>query len=216
MKKLQLEQGSSEWHEFRKNHIGSSDAPIIMNVSPWKTAYQLWKEKLGLEENRFVSEAMKRGIDLEEKARQLVSEYLDEDFQPTVCVSDSIEWMAASLDGLSPNGKYAVEIKCPNRDDHSLALNDIVPEKYIPQLQHQLAVCDLDFIYYFSFDGNDGKTIKVHRDEKYIKNLIEQEKLFWKGLETLTAPSLSNRDFLEIEDTEWNKYSSEQNRDAIP
>ena len=40
-------QGTSEWLENRKNHIGASDAPVVMGVSPWDTPYKLWENKLG-------------------------------------------------------------------------------------------------------------------------------------------------------------------------
>ncbi len=54
-----LIQHSNEWLELRKNKIGASDAPIIMKVSPWKTPYRLWEEKLGLTEC-VSNQAMKR------------------------------------------------------------------------------------------------------------------------------------------------------------
>jgi predicted phage-related endonuclease len=44
-----MQQQTPEWLEFRKNKIGASDAPIIMETSPWKTPYQLWLEKLSLD-----------------------------------------------------------------------------------------------------------------------------------------------------------------------
>ena len=42
----ELVQQSEEWLEFRRSRIGASDAPIIMGVSPWKTHYKLWVEKI--------------------------------------------------------------------------------------------------------------------------------------------------------------------------
>ena len=42
-----MEQKSEEWLDWRKKGIGSSDAPIIMGVSPWKTPFELWEEKTG-------------------------------------------------------------------------------------------------------------------------------------------------------------------------
>lgn len=203
MKKLQIEQNTPEWHEFRKNHIGASEAPIIMNLSPWTTPYQLWRQKLDLDTFQFESEKMQRGKELEPIARKKVSEYLNEEFEPAVCESTDIEWMAASLDGISKNGKYVVEIKCPGKEDHLQALNDIIPEKYIPQIQHQMFVCKLDSIYYFSFDGQEGKLIKTYRDNNYIKRMIEAEKVFWECYQNLTPPPLGNKDFVERQDIEW-------------
>ena len=37
----------------REKYIGGSDIPVIMNISPYKTRYQLLREKAGLEESDF-------------------------------------------------------------------------------------------------------------------------------------------------------------------
>jgi predicted phage-related endonuclease len=93
--------------------------------------------------------------------------------------------MIASFDGISVKRDYALEIKCPGKKDHGTALKGSIPIKYYPQLQHQLAVCGLDFIYYYSFDGEDGVTLIVQRDDDFIKNMIDKEKQFWDHLQTL-------------------------------
>lgn len=203
MKKLQLEQGSAEWHEFRKNHIGASDAPVIMNLSPWTTPYQLWRRMLDLDPPKTTNSAMQRGNDLEPLARMLVEESFGEEFEPVVCVSDNIEWMSASLDAISKNEKTVVEIKCPGKEDHLAAIGNVIPEKYVPQLQHQMSVCELDFMYYFSFDGKDGKLLKAYRDDDYINRMIEAETIFWECVQTLTAPPFGDKDFIERKDFQW-------------
>lgn len=209
MKKLQLEQGSDEWHEFRKNHIGSSDAPIIMNLSPWSTPYQLWREKLDLDPPKLTTSSMRRGIELEPFARMLVAESFGEEFDPVVRISGTIEWMAASLDAINHSQKIVVEIKCPGKEDHLQALNNIVPEKYVPQLQHQMYVCELDYMYYFSFDGQEGKLLKAYRNDEYIEKMIDAEKVFWECIQTLSAPPFGDKDYIERLDREWISGSKE-------
>jgi predicted phage-related endonuclease len=59
--------------------------------------------------------------------------------------------------------------------------NDI-PSHYYPQIQHQIYVADVPFAYYFSFDGFDGVIVEIERNEKYIENMIEQEKEFYECL----------------------------------
>ena len=41
-----LIQQTDEWLEMRRNKIGASDAPIIMEVSPYKKPNQLMEDKL--------------------------------------------------------------------------------------------------------------------------------------------------------------------------
>ena len=98
-----------------------------------------------------------------------------------------------------------VEIKCPNKDDHFVAVNKKVPEKYYAQCQHQLAVTGLSGMYYFSFDGSNGVVVEVPRDESFIRNeLFPKEKKFWECVTIQEPPALVERDFCDMEgNSEW-------------
>ena len=55
-----------QWHQLRDKGIGGSDAGIVMNVSNYKTPYQLWEEKTGKVERPFITnEAIEKGNALE-------------------------------------------------------------------------------------------------------------------------------------------------------
>jgi putative phage-type endonuclease len=203
MIKHNLIQGSDEWLKFRKSKIGASDAGYILRLSPWKTANRLWLEKLDLIEKEPSNFAMKRGTELEEQARHKYIAMTGINVFPIVCEHSDYDWMIASMDGLSFDERHAVEIKCPGRKDHALALDGKVPEKYYPQLQHQLAVLNLDNIDYFSFDGEHGVIIKIERNEEYINNLIEKEKEFYRCMQELEAPALTDDDYEIRTDREW-------------
>ncbi len=82
-----------------------------------------------------------------------------------------------------------------------------IPEKYFPQLQHQLAVTGLKKAFYFSFDGTHGVILEQERDEPFITKMIDLEKEFWKCLVDLNAPSLCDRDFVQREDAVWIQIS---------
>lgn len=204
-----MEQQTKEWHELRKTKIGASDSPVIMGVSPWKTPAQLWQEKLGLRKSQFQSSAMQRGLALEEPARKEFVRLTGIDMCPAVVVSDEYDFMMASLDGLSNNKKHAVEIKCPyTSKDHDLALSGCVPEKYMPQLQHQMVVCKLEMIFYFSYNEESSKIIEVKRDDDYINSLIKKEVEFWDCWQNLEQPRLTERDYKERKDYEWRMHAS--------
>jgi len=202
------QQNSPEWLEMRKNKIGASDAPVIMEVSPYKTPYQLWEEKV-FSTKTTQNSSMKRGLDLEDQARQELEKITGLFFLPEVKFHSSFSWMIASLDAVDPEGKYIAEIKCPNRADHAIALSGQVPEKYIPQLQHQLEVCGLDMGYYFSFDGTQGVLVKVFRNDNYIKKMIEKEKRFWECLQEFSPPEMNDRDYEKREEYLWGTAAEE-------
>lgn len=202
-----LIQQTPEWLEFRKGRIGASDAPIIMGVSPWTTPYQLWLEKTSITPPKEKNWAQDRGLTLEDKARKKLEEMTGLCFFPEVVTHPEYEWMMASLDGMELGRKHIAEIKCPGFEDHSTALLGDIPEKYYPQLQHQLEVCGLDMIYYFSFDGENGVLLECHRDDKYIKKMIIKEKAFFNCMQDLIAPDMVDKDHRTRDSELWLKTS---------
>jgi len=202
-----LLQQTDKWLKLRKDKVGASDAPVIMKVSPWKTPYQLWEEKVGITENSFKSRSMQRGLDLEDKARDKFEEMTGLCVFPTVVFHPEHSWMMASLDGMDIGKNHIVEIKCPGKEDHQLAKSGKIPQKYFPQLQHQLEVCGLDMVYYFSFDGEDGVLLELHREDKYIKNMVSKEKEFWECTRSFIPPEMSEKDFQIKSDDMWNEVA---------
>lgn len=198
-----LIQQTPEWLEMRKNKIGASDAPVIMGVSPWMTPYALWEEKLGIRKGRPQNEAMRRGLELEEMARKSFEEKTGIIVFPQVVFHPENEWMMASLDGMDIEQKHIVEIKCANSEDHEHAKQGKIPDKYFPQLQHQLEVTGLDTAFYYSFDGKEGVVVECHRNTKYIRDLVDEEKAFWSCMQNFVAPKLSERDYTIREDDVW-------------
>ncbi len=213
MKIVELQQNTSEWLEFRKNKIGASDATIIMNESPWASPMQLWERKLGISQEQKESFCMSKGKALEHEARCSFMQLKGISVTPEVIEHPEYEFLIASLDGLSACQQYAVEIKCPGREDHLSALQGVVPKKYIPQIQHQLEVTGLNMIYYYSYDGQNNACIEVKKDEKYINNLIKEELKFYKYMITCTPPELSDRDYNIRHDKQWD-YAARNWKDA--
>jgi putative phage-type endonuclease len=200
---ISLIQGSNEWLDYRKTRIGASDAASIMGVG-FQTPLEKWKEKLGLitiEKNS----AMQRGQQLEPIARRTFIEQTGIYVEPMVVESIEHPWLFASLDGLSCDLKdeVAVEIKCPNAKDHELAMQGKIPEKYFPQLQHQMLVLNLDMMYYFSFDGSQGVTVLTYADSEYQRALVAKEQEFYKKLITFEQPELTDRDYIQKTDADF-------------
>ena len=192
---IDLVQGSADWHSWRLNHIGASESSAVLGISPWMTAYQLWRIKTGLDEPIKTNFAMARGNALEAEARELAEEVFNCDLFPEVCIHSNYEWMSASFDGRSMDGSLVIEIKCPGKPDHQTALDGLIPQKYFPQLQHQMCVADVPSMYYFSYhptfsDDHQNKyaMIEVTRCNKFIEELIQKEKEFWERVKTKTWP----------------------------
>lgn len=148
---------------------------------------------------------MLRGHTLEETARLAFEKNMNLIVFPRVVQSLKHEWMIASLDGIDMDGKILVEIKCAGEADHALAMQNKIPEKYYPQLQHQLAVTGLKKGYYYSFNGDDGVVVEVEHNPQYIEKLIEEEKKFMECLQNQAEPSLGSKDYCHRDDMDWNE-----------
>ena len=202
--------------EWRREGIGASDAPVIMGASPWRTPFELWEEKaLGIDRD-FDNPSMRRGRALEPIARDEFNRMMRCRVAPDWVQHPENSWMRASLDGIDKERKIMVEIKCPNKDDHLRAITKKIPDKYVAQCQHQLAVTGLDGMYYFSFDGSKGVIVDVARDQQYIDDMLRQEGDFWGKVISMTAPDLTEKDLKSLkeiigmeENSHWIKKSAE-------
>ena len=175
-----LKQNTPEWHRWRLQGIGASDAPVVMGDAPFRTKRFLWSVKTGLAKESAVGSAARRGRALEETARNAYERHTGIQMEPLCLVRDGLEWMRASLDGLSFDGSIVLEIKCPlgNRDQAALSERQI-PSHYYAQVQHQLEVSGAEELHYWSFDGRAGTLVKVQPDREYVAKLLKAETEFW-------------------------------------
>ncbi len=84
-------------------------------------------------------------------------------------------------------------------------MKGMIPKKYFPQLQHQMAVTRVEKVYYVSYDGVDIAIVEVYRDDEYIKSMIAKEKEFLNRVKTFDAPELTEKDIVVRSDFEWFK-----------
>lgn len=198
---IDLEQNMPEWKEWRRGKIGASMVPAIMGVSPYQTKLQLYNEMVGIQPKKQLNMSMKRGHDLEPVARDWCKAVLHlDDLEPAVAQHNDFDWAIASLDGYSPFHGIIVEIKCPNKVDHALALQGDIPDHYYPQLQHQMFVTDKEAVTYVSFDGICGTVVICNRDEEYIEKMILEEIAFLKCIQLGIPPDASDSDEVVIQD----------------
>ena len=192
-----------EWLADRHRGLGSSDAPVVMSVSPWKTRHQLWMEKTGQKaEEPTNTYILDKGHAMEPKARALY-EIIDNAAYPAVNLEHpDYCFVRASLDGYNAEKSQILEIKFTGKEDHENAANGIVPEKYHWQLQHQLFVSGAKLVKYISFDGSTINVVDVLPNKKDQEKLFKELMLFWDLVRTREAPELTDDDYVKVEDDE--------------
>lgn len=198
-----------EWLAFRKEHIGASDAPILMGASKWKTTdgriktpKLLFDEKIGMGNLSSDNQATRYGKAMEEPARKVYESMVDDLFAPRNIKNTKYPHLMVSLDGFNFSNDKAVEIKNCSSEDHELARNGKVPEKYYPQVQMQAMVTELPTVDYFSFHKDEGIIITVPRDDEYIEKMGKKLLEFWDCVTNFKEPELTANDYLE-RDKEW-------------
>ena len=187
-------QTKQKWHEWRGKGLGSSDAPILMGVSPWKTVFKLWLEKTGQDDTPFEGNwATERGNRLEPLVRDWYNKQHGTEMIVDQAESEENPVWRASFDGIDRTVKRLIEIKCPGLEDHQTALNNQVPEKYIPQVHWLLMVSGYDRLDYVSYsDRVEGMpfyaVVTVGRDEALIEEMKKRANEFWHFVQTRTRP----------------------------
>ena len=63
-----------EWLKIRKSSIGGSDAGAILGLSPYKSAFDVYADKVDISSDKPDNEAMRQGRDLEEYVAQRFTE----------------------------------------------------------------------------------------------------------------------------------------------
>jgi putative phage-type endonuclease len=201
----ELPQGSEEWLNYRKRKIGASMAPAIMGKSPWKTRLQQWNEII-LETPIESNEHMERGKRLEPEARNFLNAMYGVELRPVVIEHPVYKWHFSSLDGLyqrEDGSIFAVEIKCPGGKDHSTAMDGQIPEKYIPQLNHQLEdLRGVDEILYFSYHPHSTAKIWHKRNKDSLLDQLKNEIDFYNSLIDFRSPEPCDKDTVMICDPE--------------
>lgn len=175
----------------RRTFLGGSDAPILMGVSPWKTAYQLWLEKTGQAEAPDLSEVerVQWGIRLEdlvarEFARQTNLKVRRVNQRQ---IHKEKPYLVAQIDRRIVGGGI---LECKTADAARKSdWDDGVPDHYLVQVQHQLMVTGEDHAYVaVLFGGNTFKIFQVDRDERLIYNLHIILDDFWKHVQEKVPP----------------------------
>jgi len=175
MIRLDLEQNTDEWLEFRKGKISGTILGDVYSKRGGRKIgfYQLIADRLGLEpddENR-----MDRGLRLEDEAIEEFTKQTGlEVEQDGVCVSDFSDQVINSPDGLiKKDGKYvgAVEVKCISPARHIQAIVEKkIPNDYESQvIQYFIVNDDLETLYFVFYDprvtAKPYYCIEVKREE---------------------------------------------------
>lgn len=199
MKYVDMDQNTLDWLNARKNFLGASDIPSVMQVSPWRTVFQLWEEKLGICSPDQADKAyiFNKGHRLEKVARHAYEMMIGYDIPSQVVQHSTIPWARSSLDCLNYNKGFVGEIKFMGVVDWTLLKEaNVVPAKYYPQVQYQMFCTGLTENHFIGI--NERKEIAytiVKADPVYIEKMIKWCSYFWMLKTECVAPKMTQQDY---------------------
>lgn len=198
---IEIIQGSPEWFAARLGKVTASRVSDV--VARTKTGWgasranymaELIAERLtGESAEKFTNSAMQWGTDKEPDARTTY------EFQTgaEVTAIGFADHPTIPMSGASPDGLVGfeglVEIKCPNTATHlDTLLSRDIPQKYVQQMQWQMACTERTWCDFVSFDPRlPGRmslfVLRVLRDDVMIRALEKDVLGFLAELETKLA-----------------------------
>ena len=180
-----------EWLSWRKKGVGGSDVAAALGLSPYKTARELFYDKIGVklrvaEEDKSIT--FEIGHLLEDVVARIFSKktgftvYQDQ----TMYQHPLFPFMLADVDRFIhlPNGDQGLlECKTAHYDTQFLWANDAVPRHYELQVKHYMSVMNINVAYIaclFSNSENDFVWRKIERDLDEEESTIQQLQYFWE------------------------------------
>lgn len=184
------------WKAWRAGGIGSSDAPFVMDASPYGSPLKLWELKTGRRLPDSPTKPMLQGIRAEPHIRDWYERQIGMKMPKDLEIHPRYDFIRASFDGRNLEEDKIVEFKFAGQKDHAIAAAGEVPRKYRYQLIQQMAVsgCEtIDYVSYFSPDRENpeighGVIVPFHRDPKLEKKLIAANVAFWECVLDDTPP----------------------------
>lgn len=182
-----------QWLEWRRKGIGGSDASIVLGISPFATARDLYFDKLGVvsykdDNSNWV--ALQIGHLLEDLVAEIFHKKTGFPIYQIkkMFYHPLYPYMLADVDYFVtlPSGETAIlEIKTTNyngKDAWWMDGKESVPVNYEAQGRHYMAVTNLNHVFYCCLYGNSEDNViirHIERDAAYEEELTALEGIFW-------------------------------------
>ena len=197
-----------EWLSYRRQGIGGSDVAAILGISPFRTARDIYYDKLNIadveqDEGNWV--AMEMGHLLEDLVAKIFRKKTGYKAYQIKKMFQHPEYpfMLADVDYFvsMPDGSTAIlEIKTTNynaRDNWWLNGKETVPVYYESQGRHYMAVMDMDRVFFCCLYGNTEDEViirEIRRDLPYEEEMIYLEQEFWENQVKAKVPPAYTED----------------------
>lgn len=177
----------------RLGFIGGSDIAAILNVSPYKTAYQLYLEKIGETIQTEETEYQYWGKALEQAVRDaFVARTGLVVSKPDAIVHPQHSFLIGHLDGFIESEQAVLEIKCVSAYTKSKWDDGEIPLEYLLQAAFYCALKGCSKAYFaVLFGGNTYQQFHYEYDPILGEQILEAALQFWWHVDMRIPPELT-------------------------
>lgn len=181
-------QTREEWLKGRKEYVGGSEIAAIAGLSPYKTALEVYMDKISDEVTELKSEAAEWGIALEplvaNKYAAMTSYVVSE--ESNVIRHPEHPFLAANIDRWVNDKEFVLECKTASfrqKDYWGRAEGtDAIPDQYLCQVAFYAAICDVPKVdVAVFFDIQDFRIYTYDRNKDFENKLIKIGINFWNN-----------------------------------
>lgn len=187
-----MDSQNTEWHQMRAKGIGGSDIAAIMGMSRYKTALDVYLQKIGIAPQQDDSWELGRGRALEPLLRQ---HYANKTGRTVVVPKEQLVhpdhvFIRYSPDGICPEEHRLQEFKTASYNaEWGDEFSDSIPHEYLLQVQHGMLVTGYPIAdVTVSIGGNAPRYFEVVADEEIQTFILEECIEFWHRVETKQPP----------------------------
>lgn len=219
MKKLvsTLNLDKREWLKYRKSGIGGSDAGAVCGLNPYRTAMQVYQDKVSEEIEEMDNEAMRQGREFEDYAAKRFMEATGKKVRRANAMfyNEEYPFMLADVDRMVVGENAGLECKTASPYMADKWKDGNIPLSYQIQCYHYMAVSNADAWYLaVVIYGREFKYYKIERDEAVIADLIQIEKAFWEN--HVLKQQIPDPDGSKLADSVIAEYYKNSIADTIP
>ena len=186
-----LNLSKEDWLRYRKCGITGTDAGAILGLNPYRSAFQVYHDKISDTIENIDNEAMRQGRDLEDYvARRWMEETGKRVYRlPAMLYHPKYSFAHADVDRMVMGENAGLECKTTFSLDLKQFNGVEFPVQYYAQCVHYLAVTGADRWYLAVLAyGRGFFTFTLERDQAEIDALMAAEADFWKLVEQDTPP----------------------------
>lgn len=183
LNRLTSRENQEEWLRIRKQYLTGTDAGAVCGMNPYKSAMQVYHDKVSPEVELKDNESMRLGRDLEDYVAARFMEATGKKVRRSnaMYVSDQYPFMMANVDRLLVGERAGLECKTASPYSSDLWKDGKIPEWYYLQCQHYIKTLEADGWYLaVLIFGKGFQYTYIQRDEELLNDLVTIEKEFWE------------------------------------